>query len=111
MLAVGGQPQRGQLYDTRYYTIGLSYITGMFKVGQTIDREAFISIFSNDENLVAALKYHIQTDVNSPYAPDNLDEPISNIFADEARTQDYIAYAEQQIRNLFALFKKMLLGN
>lgn len=111
MLAVGGQPQRGQLYDTRYYTIGLSYITGMFKVGQTIDSEAFTSIFSNDDNLVAALKYYIQTDANSPYSPDNLDEPISNIFADDARTQEYIAYAEKQIRSLFALFKKMLLGS
>ena len=49
MLAAGGIPTRADIYDLRYYTIGLSYITGMFKIGRVLNEETFLRIFCNEE--------------------------------------------------------------
>jgi hypothetical protein len=106
ILANNGEPTHADLYDSRYYTIGLSYITGMFQIGQTIDADLFLRLFSNDGAVVKALRYHLHRDSSSPYyQPDN--QPVTEVS--EAQLPNYLEYAEEQVRNFFELFKQMLM--
>jgi hypothetical protein len=112
MLASGGLPARGDLYNPRYYTIGLSYITGMFKIGRTLDEGQFLQLFSNDNAVVKALLYRMRTNPDSPYYSRAVgsEGELKVHFDNDEDLSKYLAYAESQARLLFDLFKKLLLG-
>src|SRR5262245_31873562 len=110
MLAYDSLPTRADLFDTRYYTIGLSYITGMFKIGRRLDEDSFLRYFSNDDAIVRALCYRIRTDPSSPYAVKERAPDLSISFKNDEDHRAYLAYAESNARRLFGLFKRMLMG-
>jgi hypothetical protein len=111
MLANGsGRPSRSDLYDPRYYTIGLSYITGMFQIGQALKEDEFVRRFSNDNAVVAALLYHLRTSPESPYYCEKLPAELKVECRTDEEMSDYLAYAEEQARTFFDLFKQMLMA-
>lgn len=110
MLATGGKPTRADLYNARYFSIGLSYITGMFQIGRTLAEEQFLKQFSNDEAVVQALLYRIRTNADSPYYTTELGDDWRVGFANDEELMKFLSYAENEARKLFGIFKKMLLA-
>jgi hypothetical protein len=110
MLANDSLPTRADLFDTRYYTIGLSYITGMFKIGRRLEEDSFLRYFSNDDAVVRALFYRLRTDPSSLYAVKERTGDLSIKFKNDEEHRAYLAYAESSARRLFGLFKRMLMG-
>jgi hypothetical protein len=108
-LSTDGIPSRSDLFDSRYFTIGLSYITGMFQIGRRIEEESFLRYFSNDDAVVKALLYRIRTDPSSPYRTESVETDLRVNLVD-GELSSFLAHAENEARRLFGLFKKMLLA-
>ncbi|MEW6731086.1 MAG: DUF2934 domain-containing protein [Acidobacteriota bacterium] len=108
MLAKSGLPTQAELYDVQYFTIGLSYITGLFQMGRLFDEAAFLRHFANDSVIVQALRYRLRSLPESPYfTPTSPGEPLK---LNDEELKEYLAYAEREIAMLFEQFKTMLLG-
>lgn len=110
MLAKGGVPSRAELVDTRYYTIGLSYLTGIFQIGQSLEEESFIQRFSNDPSILAALLYSIRTNPASPYFTQDRSSDLRVAFGSDEELKKYLAYAETEARSSYKLCRAILLG-
>ncbi|MEW6736615.1 MAG: DUF2934 domain-containing protein, partial [Acidobacteriota bacterium] len=110
MLAKGGLPSQGDLFNTQYYTIGLSYLTGMFQIGRTLDESTFLSQFANDNTIVQALLYCIRAIPKSPYYTASITEDLKVYVDNDEELERYMAYANKEIREFFGLVKAALLG-
>ncbi|MCS6886243.1 MAG: hypothetical protein RMM17_10260 [Acidobacteriota bacterium] len=108
MLASCDLPSQADLVDARYYTIGLSYLTGMFEVGAALDEEDFIRRFGNSPAILRTIAYKLLTSPESPYYSQILPPDLRLEFDDEAGLNKYLEQAELQARAIYAEVRKLL---
>lgn len=109
-LASNNTPTPSDLIDARYYTIGLSYLTGMFQIGQGLEEEEFIRRFGNDPAVLKAVLYRMRTSSSSPYYTEELPADLRLEFEDEAELNTYLKQAEQEVRALYSEVRRLLMG-
>lgn len=109
-LASNDTPSPADLTDARYYTIGLSYLTGMFQIGQGLEEDEFIRRFGNDPAVLKAILYRLRTSSTSPYYTEELPADLRLEFDDEAELNIYLERAEQEAKALYGEVRRLLMG-
>lgn len=110
-LASNDNPSPADLTDARYYTIGLSYLTGMFQIGQGLEEEEFIRRFGNDPAVLKAVLYRLRTSKSSPYYTEELPTDLRLEFDDEEELNAYLKHAEQEARTLYNEVCRLLIAS
>lgn len=119
-----GEPERlpGNMHNKNFYTIGLSYLSGLFCLanqivkGGIVNSEEIRVIFQQNDLAVKALKHYIHNNAQSPYF--DYYRPFSNL---ESKTQEevikllstdkelitFIEYCEEEWKRLFGQLTKI----
>jgi len=101
---MAGEELKEEALKQPHYTVGLAYVSGMFAVGRHLDEEILLNSFLNDKVIFDSLKSYVQINSESLYK----DKVLS--FDKDEELVSFLVYAEEQTKEIFLQFKKMLLG-
>lgn len=122
-----GEPDvlpRDGVYTQNYYSIGLSYLAGVFCLGNQIilsriaNREDIIKFFYQNDLVCKALKHFVHTDPNSPYVEynrpfftdlmtANTEEEASEALKKDPELLKFLQYCEKEIQKIFDEIQKI----